>query len=139
MTALEACESLRVLELGYNVFGAKGMQHLSDALRYGLQVRTSRPLLTAQQCAHCVTGGAQLIEFGALEGGPSMRLVPAWQVDTLKIGWCNIEDGDGAKALADLLMFNQTLATVDARGNKLVRISSPLWLWVQSTAVDVDI
>lgn len=43
-------------------------------------------------------------------------------MDTLKIGWCNIEDGDGAKALADLLMFNQTLATVDMRGNKLVRV-----------------
>ena len=70
MTALEACESLRVLELGYNVFGAKGMQHLSDALRYGLQVRTSRPLLPAQQCAHCVTGEAQLIEFGAPDSGP---------------------------------------------------------------------
>lgn len=37
MNAMEGCESLRVLELGYNVFGAEGMQHLSDALRYNLQ------------------------------------------------------------------------------------------------------
>lgn len=37
MKAMEGCESLRVLELGYNVFGAEGMQHLSDALRYNLQ------------------------------------------------------------------------------------------------------
>lgn len=42
------------------------------------------------------------------------------QVDTLKVGWCKIGDGDGAKALADLLMFNQTLSTVDLRGNILV-------------------
>ncbi len=42
-------------------------------------------------------------------------------MDTLKIGWCKIGDGDGAKALADLLMFNQTLSTVDLRGNTLVR------------------
>jgi hypothetical protein len=38
MGALEGCESLRVLELGYNVFGAEGMQHLSDALKDNLQV-----------------------------------------------------------------------------------------------------
>jgi hypothetical protein len=43
------------------------------------------------------------------------------QVDTLKVGWCNIEHGDGAKAVSDLLMHNQTLVTVDLRGNKLVR------------------
>lgn len=43
-------------------------------------------------------------------------------MDTLKIGWCKIGDGDGAKALADLLMFNQTLSTVDLRGNILVRL-----------------
>lgn len=66
MAALEACESLRVLELGYNVFGAKGMQHLSDALRYGLQVCTPRPLLPAQQCAFRVPENAQLIEACAL-------------------------------------------------------------------------
>jgi hypothetical protein len=42
-------------------------------------------------------------------------------VDTLKVGWCKIGEADGAKALADLLMFNQTLSTVDLRGNILVR------------------
>lgn len=52
------------------------------------------------------------------------------QVDTLKLGWCNIEDGDGAKALSDLLMYNQTLVTVDLRGNKLVRHSLPMRLHV---------
>lgn len=40
---------------------------------------------------------------------------------TLKIGWCKIGEAEGAKALADLLMFNQTLSTVDLRGNILVR------------------
>ena len=49
---------------------------------------------------------------------------PRPQVDTLKVGWCKIGEADGAKALADLLMFNQTLSTVDLRGNILVRLPS---------------
>ena len=41
------------------------------------------------------------------------------QVETLKMGWCNVGADDGAKAVADLLMFNSTLATLDLRGNGL--------------------
>jgi hypothetical protein len=55
----------------------------------------------------------------------SRARLPWLQVDTLKVGWCKIGEGDGAKALADLLMFNQTLSTVDLRGNILVRPPSP--------------
>ena len=33
------------------------------------------------------------------------------------MGWCNVGPDDGAKAVADLLMFNDTIATLDLRGN----------------------
>ena len=36
------------------------------------------------------------------------------------MGWCNVGSDDGAKAVADLLMFNTTIATLDLRGNKLM-------------------
>ena len=39
------------------------------------------------------------------------------QVETLKLGWCKVGGGDGAKALADLLMYNTSLRLVDLRGN----------------------
>ena len=35
------------------------------------------------------------------------------------MGWCNIGPDDGAKAVADLLMFNSTLVVLDLRGNGL--------------------
>ena len=35
------------------------------------------------------------------------------------MGWCNVGADDGAKAVADLLMFNSTLVTLDLRGNGL--------------------
>ena len=41
------------------------------------------------------------------------------QIETLKLGWCKIGGNDGAKSIADLLMFNQSLVTLDLRGNGL--------------------
>ena len=38
-------------------------------------------------------------------------------METLKLGWCKIGAGEGAKAVADLIMFNTTLRTLDLRGN----------------------
>jgi hypothetical protein len=35
------------------------------------------------------------------------------------MGWCKVGGGEGAKALADLVMFNTTLRTLDLRGNSL--------------------
>ena len=35
------------------------------------------------------------------------------------MGWCNVGADEGAKAVADLLMFNSTIATLDLRGNGL--------------------
>ena len=59
-------------------------------------------------------------------GHKPYRWADAWQrglvlqVETLKMGWCNVGSDDGAKAVADLLMFNTTIATLDLRGNKLM-------------------
>lgn len=35
------------------------------------------------------------------------------------MGWCHVGPDNGAKAVADLLMFNSTLAVLDLRGNGL--------------------
>lgn len=34
------------------------------------------------------------------------------RLETLKLGWCKLGGGEGARALADLLMFNSSLVTV---------------------------
>jgi hypothetical protein len=34
------------------------------------------------------------------------------KLETLKLGWCKIGGGDGAAAIADLIMFNTSLVTV---------------------------
>ena len=41
------------------------------------------------------------------------------QIDVLKMGWCKIGEKDGAKAIADLILFNTSLTTLDLRGNGL--------------------
>ena len=41
------------------------------------------------------------------------------QIEVLKMGWCKIGEKDGAKAIADLILFNTTLCTLDLRGNSL--------------------
>ncbi len=41
------------------------------------------------------------------------------QLETLKLGWCKVAGGDGARALSDLLLLNSTLVHLDLRGNGL--------------------
>lgn len=41
------------------------------------------------------------------------------QLDTLKLGWCKIGPDEGASAVADLIMFNTSLSSLDLRGNNL--------------------
>ena len=45
---------------------------------------------------------------------------------TLKMGWCKLGADEGAQAVADLLMFNTTLASVDLRGNGLGDAGAPV-------------
>lgn len=41
------------------------------------------------------------------------------QVEKLGLGWCKVGAEEGARSLADLLMFNTSLRQVDLRGNEL--------------------
>lgn len=56
----------------------------------------------------------KLVNFLPLSTNHSLR--PP-QVETLKLGWCKIGGGEGAKAVADLVMFNTSLKVLDLRGN----------------------
>lgn len=47
------------------------------------------------------------------------KLTVCVQIDVLKMGWCKIGEKDGAKAIADLILFNTSLTTLDLRGNGL--------------------
>lgn len=38
------------------------------------------------------------------------------KLETLKLGWCKVGGGEGARALADLLMFNKSLIQVGEAG-----------------------
>ena len=53
-----------------------------------------------------------------MNGGPK-GFIWTMQIDVLKAGWCKIGEKDGAKAIADLILFNTTLTTLDLRGNGL--------------------
>ena len=35
------------------------------------------------------------------------------------MGWCKVGENEGAKAIADLILFNTSIATLDLRGNSL--------------------
>ena len=39
------------------------------------------------------------------------------QVESLKMGWCKLGKVEGAAAVSDLVMFNNTLHSLDVRGN----------------------
>ena len=53
------------------------------------------------------------------------RRAAAQGLTTLKMGWCKLGAEEGAQALADLLMFNTTLAAIDLRGNGLGDAGAP--------------
>ncbi len=54
------------------------------------------------------------------ESAPRLQpLAPTVQIDVLRMGWCKIGGEKGAAAVAELLLFNDSLTTVDIRGNQL--------------------
>lgn len=55
------------------------------------------------------------------------------QIDVLKAGWCKIGEKDGAKAIADLILFNTTLTTLDLRGNGLSNPGHTQLSYISST------
>ena len=42
------------------------------------------------------------------------------------MGWCKVGENEGAKAIADLILFNTSIATLDLRGNSLNNPGRPL-------------
>jgi len=70
----------------------------------------------------CVAQGLTTLKVGWCKLGAdegALRLCVAQGLTTLKMGWCKLGTDEGAKAVADLLMFNTTLAALDLRGNGL--------------------
>jgi hypothetical protein len=55
MEALEGCDNLRVLELGYNPFGEEGIKAIADVMKYKLQVRSATGCASAHPSVHCAT------------------------------------------------------------------------------------
>lgn len=54
--------------------------------------------------------------FGLLRTRPCP--VPP-QIETVGLGWCKVGSGEGVKAVADMLMYNQSIRRLDLRGNGL--------------------
>ena len=49
------------------------------------------------------------------------------------MGWCKVGENEGAKAIADLILFNTSIATLDLRGNSLNNPGGPLLHTLQET------
>lgn len=58
------------------------------------------------------------------------------QIEVLKMGWCKVGENEGAKAIADLILFNTSIATLDLRGNSLNNPGGPLLHILQQTSAD---
>lgn len=67
----------------------------------------------AQEAVSLVQAGPKVLHTGCNCRVTCVHL----QVETLRLGWCKLGSGDGAAAVADLLLFNASLVTVDLRGN----------------------
>lgn len=98
--------ALELLDVGANNIGPDGAKTLSTALQNATNLKS--------------------IEFGYNPIGPTgvaaladMLKHDQLSVETVKLGWCKIGGAEGAKALSNLLMFNQSIKTLDIRGNAL--------------------
>lgn len=90
--ALAGNRTLSSLELGYNPIGPSGAAALAGALKHSSRVKTLK-------LGWCKLGGKPD------EGGSVLRK--------------REQDGSGANAAADLLMYCPALTTLDLRGNEL--------------------
>ncbi len=63
-----------------------------------------------------------------LVSNPELLLILSMllQIEVLKMGWCKVGENEGAKAIADLILFNTSIATLDLRGNSLNNPGGPL-------------
>ncbi|CAK0782497.1 hypothetical protein CVIRNUC_005717 [Coccomyxa viridis] len=105
-SALEGDSSLVSLDVGGNNIEATGITALANALKGNANLKSLE------------LGYNPIKEKGAQALADVVKY--DLKVETLKMGWCNVGPDDGAKAVADLLMFNNTIATLDLRGNGLM-------------------
>lgn len=94
---------LKNLDVGGNDIGPKGAKALCDSLKGAEALR--------------------LLELGYNPLGPEgARIVSETfmhdsKVETLKLGWCKIGEFEGARAVADLIRFNQSIVQVSRIGS----------------------
>lgn len=118
--ALKGDRTLRSLDLGGNAVGPDGARALADALS------GNRTLHSLELGYNPIGPSGAAALAGALKHSS--------RVKTLKLGWCKLggkpdeggsvlrerkQDGSGANAAADLLMYCPSLTTLDLRGNEL--------------------
>jgi Ran GTPase-activating protein (RanGAP) involved in mRNA processing and transport len=118
--ALKGDARLRSLDLGGNGVGPDGARALADALA------GNRTLSSLELGYNPIGPSGAAALAGALKHSS--------RVKTLKLGWCKLggkpdeggsvlrvrkQDGSGANAAADLLMYCTSLTTLDLRGNEL--------------------
>ena len=118
--ALKGDRTLRSLDLGGNGVGPDGARALADALA------GNRTLSSLELGYNPIGPSGAAALAGALKHSS--------RVKTLKLGWCKLggkpdeggsvlrerkQDGSGANAAADLLMYCPSLTTLDLRGNEL--------------------
>ncbi|GLI67888.1 hypothetical protein VaNZ11_012165 [Volvox africanus] len=124
-------KGLAVLDVGGNNIGPKGVAALVGALR-------NHGSLTSLELGYNPLGpeGTKTVTDLAKFNLPKLS--------TLKMGWCKVAGGDGARALSDLLLLNNTLSHVDLRGNALgndgaILLSRGLKAAENSKIVDLDL
>ena len=118
--SLKGDRTLRSLDLGGNGVGPDGARALADALS------GNRTLSSLELGYNPIGPSGAAALAGALKHSS--------RVKTLKLGWCKLggkpdeggsvlrerkQDGSGANAAADLLMYCPSLTTLDLRGNEL--------------------
>ena len=118
--ALKGDSRLRSLDIGGNGVGPDGAKALADALA------GNRTLSSLELGYNPIGPSGAAALAGALKHSS--------RVKTLKLGWCKLggrpeeggsvlrerkQDGSGANAAADLLMYCPSLTTLDLRGNEL--------------------
>ena len=125
-----------MLTLGYDLHVDDYKLHASEALLYAHMTSAKEPVSTkgvSRRTSHSMRAQRESTQNAskascrpqecllrtALVLWSSQIVLDLLQVTTLKMGWCNVGPKDGAKAVADLLMFNSTIATLDLRGNGL--------------------
>ncbi|KAL4856961.1 DIS3-like exonuclease 2 [Chlorella vulgaris] len=97
--------SLKLLDVGGNNIAEQGAKALAAALKGNEELR-SLELSYNPIGAEGAKAFAEIIKY-------DMKL------EVLGMGWCKVGNGDGVKAVADMLMYNQTIRRLDLRGNGL--------------------